>query len=131
MQWFHGDITGSLTRMGTCSPCPRVTTTPSLGCYHLQAGCLKLNHCICLVVIVITSVFVFVVVVVCCCYCCCVFCLSYRVDTSSYSAGVYGVTQESQLWISHQFVNLPDHVSIGENNIITNHGEEPTEEDEN
>ncbi len=55
----------------------------------------------------------------------------FRVDTSSYNAGVYGVTRESRLWISHEFVMLPDHVRVGGNNMETQHRQPPTEVDEN
>jgi hypothetical protein len=54
-----------------------------------------------------------------------------RVDTTSYSAGVYGIFPESLLWITHQFVMLPDHVNVGGNNMITEHGDTPTISDEN
>lgn len=54
-----------------------------------------------------------------------------RVDTTSYSAGVYGVSYESRLWITHEFVVLPDHVDVGGQIVATDHGSIPTIEDEN
>ena len=44
---------------------------------------------------------------------------------------MYGVTQNSRLWISHDFIMLPDHVTVGENSMMAAHGEVPTADDEN
>lgn len=46
-------------------------------------------------------------------------------------AGVYGMSPESRLWITHEFVMLPNHVNVGGNAMITEHGEVPTVNDEN
>lgn len=54
-----------------------------------------------------------------------------RVDITSYQAGVYGLTADSHLWITHEFVMLPDHVNVGGNNMITEHGAVPMLNDEN
>ena len=48
-----------------------------------------------------------------------------------YNAGVYGVKPSSDLWITHQFVMLPDHVEVGHNYEGTEHGEVPLETDNN
>lgn len=55
----------------------------------------------------------------------------YRVDTSSYAAGVYGMSSRSRLWITHEFVMSPDHVNVGGNILTTQHGDTPTLNDEN
>ena len=54
-----------------------------------------------------------------------------RVDTTFYNAGVYGVKPSSDLWISHGFVMLPDHVEVGHNYEDTEHGQVPLETDNN
>ena len=48
-----------------------------------------------------------------------------------YDAGVYGVKPSSRLWVTHQFVMLPDHVEIGDNYESTDHDEVPLETDPN
>ena len=54
-----------------------------------------------------------------------------RVDTTFYNAGVYGVMPSSDLWITHDFVMLPNHVEVGQNYEDTEHGHVPLETDNN
>ena len=53
----------------------------------------------------------------------------HRVDTTSYSAGFYGMRESDYVWITHEFVMLPDHLDIGGNYEPTDHGEIPTVDD--
>ena len=39
----------------------------------------------------------------------------HEVDTTSYSAGVYGVRPDSRGWITHTFVITPNHIEVGGN----------------
>lgn len=41
------------------------------------------------------------------------------------------MSDDSRLWITHDFVMLPDHVTVGGRNTITEHGDVPTISDEN
>ena len=52
-----------------------------------------------------------------------------RVDTTFYRAGVYGLLGDDRLWITHEFVVLPDHVNIRGNYEPTVHGGVPTSGD--
>ena len=52
-----------------------------------------------------------------------------RVDTTFYRAGVYGLLADDRLWITHEFVMLPDHVNVGGNYEPTVHGSVPTPDD--
>ena len=47
----------------------------------------------------------------------------------SYTAGIYSMTEEDYVTLSHQFVQLPDHVSVGGNHYPTEDGELPDKED--
>ena len=41
--------------------------------------------------------------------------VEHEVDTTHYSAGVYEVRPRDRAWITHSFVNTPDHVEVGGN----------------
>ncbi len=53
----------------------------------------------------------------------------HRVDHTSYNAGVYGILPNSRLWVTHQFIQTPDHVNVGGNQEPTPHGEIPLDSD--
>ena len=55
--------------------------------------------------------------------------LTHIVDTMSYNAGIYSMREEDYVTLSHQFVQLPDHVSVGGNHYPTEDGEPPDKED--
>ena len=60
----------------------------------------------------------------------CGVCFNCRVDTTSYSAGVYGMAHDSRLWITHEFVTLPDHVNVGGQSAMIEHGDIPIASDD-
>ncbi len=57
--------------------------------------------------------------------------IEHEVDTTYYNAGMYGVRREDYAWITHEFVQKPDHVNIGGNYEPTEHGEVPLSDDPN
>jgi len=46
--------------------------------------------------------------------------IEHNVDTMSYSAGMYSMRPEDYVILSHEFVQYPDHVSVG-----GNHSQQP------
>jgi len=52
-----------------------------------------------------------------------------RVDTTFYNAEVYNLLPDNRLWITHEFVMLPNHVNVGGNYEPTAHGGPPTQDD--
>ncbi len=52
-----------------------------------------------------------------------------EVDTTFYNAGMYGLRAEDYAWITHEFVQRPDHVNIGGNFKPTEHGNFPLSND--
>ena len=55
----------------------------------------------------------------------------YKVDVTYYNAGMYGLRPQDYVTISHNFVMLPDHVSLSGNHFPTGHGTAPTVNDTN
>ena len=49
--------------------------------------------------------------------------IEHNVDTMSYSAGMYSMRPEDYVILSHEFVQYPDHVSVGGNHYPTDDNE--------